>query len=311
MYTANGITTEFPLPEGADGSAVYLVSPGGDAVKMKQGDAYTIRDGTVVFSTPPPKYWPVIFELDEEEGEAVAKKGVCTIIYPDGSTKELDRDPWELLVETRTVLAEAKAVHAEAWEATAKAVAEIKALAAAAAGDIEGRLLGYSARAEDAIKAAAGGAAGALSEKLAEQIRETREARTETRKTLEGVREIAAEMSQDMKTACAEKLEAADRKAEEYLEKWRSESARIIDAEWGVLKEIEALAKSTKEDIAVGKAQADGRVTFLLQEETRIKTELQAAIDEAKQNFPAVRHGNRGDIIRQRRDATREGDAVV
>jgi hypothetical protein len=305
MYTANGITTEFPLPEGADGSAVILAPPGGGrTIRIKRDSGYTVQDGAVFFSAPLPRAWTLGFDL--EEGEFV-ERNVCTVIYPDGSMKELDRDPWELLVETRAVLAEAKAVHVEAREATVKAVAEIKALAAAAAGDLEGRLLGYSARAEDAIKAAAGGAAGALGDELAGQVREIREARKAAERELEEFQQYAAAMRKDILSEFS-KLRST---AEEKLRDWYAEIDCIRNEVQAALLKLSNAGETVQKDIAAGITQIDGRVKFLLQEETRSKTELQAAIDEAKQNFPAVLHGNRGDIIRQRRDATREGDAVV
>ena len=49
---------------------------------------------------------------------------------------------------------------------------------------------------------------------------------------------------------------------------------------------------------------------FFVREEERVKAELQSMIDTAAARFPAVRHGSRGDVIRQRR-VTEEGDVIV
>ena len=101
MYQGNGVTTEFPLPPGVDGHTVGLAPPGGAAVKLKESEAYTVRDGTVYFFTPPPNGATVTFEAPEtverSAGVVAVMKGACTVLYPDGTMREVTQDPWELL----------------------------------------------------------------------------------------------------------------------------------------------------------------------------------------------------------------------
>ena len=48
MYRGNGETKAFPVPNGAEGRAVYLVA-GVRAVRMKEGESYEVQDGSVAF----------------------------------------------------------------------------------------------------------------------------------------------------------------------------------------------------------------------------------------------------------------------
>jgi len=50
LYIGNGVTKEFPLPEGCDGSVVHWIVPDVKTTKMKEGEAYTVHDGIVFFA---------------------------------------------------------------------------------------------------------------------------------------------------------------------------------------------------------------------------------------------------------------------
>lgn len=151
MYQGNGITTEFPLPPGADGHTVGLAPPGGTAIKLKENEAYTVRDGTVYFFAPPPAGTTITFGAVSAER---AGPGVCTVLYPDGTMREVTQDPWELL-EAAAREREAARQEREALRTLlAKEGAEVRALAAEAKETLKSRLLNYDARAESAIAAA-------------------------------------------------------------------------------------------------------------------------------------------------------------
>jgi hypothetical protein len=317
MYTGNGITTEFPLPAGTDGSAVYLVSPAGSAVRMKQGDAYAVGDGAVSFTIPPPAGWVVSF--GEESPGLVMGQGSATlagsggardvlVIYPDGSFKRLSRDPWELLAEVRGEVEDVRRFHAEAREAEKKVLAELSELAAVAAGELEGRLLGYGARAEDAIQAAAKGAAGALSEELAARLAEIRMEREAARHDVEEARKLGRELCEQL---LSDSLKART-EAENALAGLCVEMKEFEENFCAAMDSFKKTTNATAESIAEARARIDEREKALADEEERVKGEMRAMLDEAARNiqslFPAARRGYAGDFIRQRR---KEGEAVV
>jgi hypothetical protein len=310
MYAGNGVTTEFPLPEGNDGTVVYLVSPQGAAVRMKQGDAYEIQNGTAVFSEPPPAGWTVAFQTGQGPaalaGFGAAPQGLL-VIYPDGSFKRLDRDPWELLAEVKVELAGARQMYAETREAEARAVAEIRALEAAAAGNLEGRLLGYGARAEDAINAAVAGAAGELSEKLAGQLREIREEREAAQKQLRETQVYVETLVEEMLKKAAELKTDTDGIANDWREEVEIAQKEARAALLGVREFVEAALKSVGGKID----QAEEQVKSFMQETERARAEFREMLEEAVRRFPAPA-GIRGDRIRRTRtESAEEGDAIV
>ena len=155
MYQGNGVTTEFPLPPGADGHTVGLVPPGGAVIKLKEGEAYTVRDRTVYFFTPPPNGTTVTFEAPETAVRSAGEtKSVCTVLYPDGTMREVARDPWELLEAAAREREEAKREREALRALLAKEGAEVRVLATEAKEALHSRLLNYDARAESAIAAA-------------------------------------------------------------------------------------------------------------------------------------------------------------
>lgn len=230
MYQGNGITTEFPIPPGADGRTVGLAPPGGAAVKLKENEAYTVRDGTVYFFVPPPNGTTVTFEVSEtavrSAGTSEGTKGICTVLYPDGTMREVTQDPWELL-EAAARERESARQEREALRALlAKEGAEVRALAAEAKETLKGRLLNYDARAEAAIAAAVEatkeGTATAVNKVLLEirnKHKQVLSAEEDARLAMERA-EAAAEngavmavraASEEMECRCAETRETWDR----------------------------------------------------------------------------------------------------
>jgi hypothetical protein len=316
MYTGNGVTTEFPLPAGAGGDTVYLVSPAGSAVRMKQGDAYTAGDGAVSFTIPPPVGWVVSFGEEAEgfitgqgsatlAGFGAAPQGLL-VIYPDGSFKRLSRDPWELLVSAQAEAEEVRRLHASAREAEARAVAEIRELAAAASGELEGRLLGYGARAEDAIQAAARGAARELSEKLAVQLAEIRMEREAARHDAEEARKLGKELCEQL---LSDSLKARA-EAEESLAGLRKEMEESETKFYAAMNSFRGIADAAVKSISEGQTRIGEREKALAEEEERVRGELRAMVEEAAANLSITRRGERGDVIRRRRTQG-EGEGAV
>jgi len=163
LYIGNGVTKEFPLPDGADGSVAFWLPPDGKAIRMKEGYSYTVRDGTtVVFSAPPPDGWRVVFEEESgtpgnwtpgtpSPGQAGLK---ALVIYPDGTVREICEDPFELLVKSQGERHEIKRLLLEARREREAACKQISAAAEEAKEALKSRLLNYDARAEAAIAAA-------------------------------------------------------------------------------------------------------------------------------------------------------------
>ncbi len=65
MYVGNGITTEFPLPDGCNGDMVMIKTPEcGISIRIVRDCAYQVVDGIVKFLTPPPKGSIISFSPD-------------------------------------------------------------------------------------------------------------------------------------------------------------------------------------------------------------------------------------------------------
>ena len=239
MYTGNGVTTEFPLPDGVDGINVWLTPPNGKSIRMETGTAYTITGGAVRFIIPPPDGWTVSFI--DLLGTETMKDGYV-VVYANGTMKIVQDDPAELLEQARATLDAAK-TEREALKSFIDARgAEIKALANAAKAELESRLLNYGARAEEAIKAAAGAArldaekqVGSVIDELRAGQKNVIAAKNEVLTASEAVKnaartaadEAAARTALSINDVCAEALEA-----------WRRFQA--------LKPELEALAETAK-----------------------------------------------------------------
>lgn len=155
MYTGNGVTKKFPLPEGADGSVVILKTPGGKGVRMAQGTAYSIQDNTVYFYAAPPAGIEISF--DESDANEIIDSGSNSyiIIYANGKIEEVDEDPVIILSEAKKLLTEAKKCAAEITQAYDDAKSYIASVISNSGADLDGRLDGYSKLIEQNIADAA------------------------------------------------------------------------------------------------------------------------------------------------------------
>ena len=149
MYIGNGVTKNFPLPEGYDGSVVILRIPGGKGIRMTRGEGYEVKEGSVNFYAPVPSGVEVIFD-ELSVSEMMSKTaGNYVVIYGDGTTKEVSEDPVILLAEAQKVLNESKLRSDEVIQAGRETVSYITGLIGTLKADLEGRLDGYSLNAEE------------------------------------------------------------------------------------------------------------------------------------------------------------------
>ena len=223
MYTGNGAAKEFPLPEGADGCEVWLTPPGGDAILMDKGTAYTVSGGAVFFYVPPPSGWTVSFEKPEE---TAVMTGGYVVVYADGTMRTVSGDPAEMLEQAQTMLTAAKAEREALVKTIAAKAAEISVAAEGAKAVMTARLLNNSALAEKAIEAAAAAVKQDVLKETAEAFEELRdgqkkiliaqeEIRAARKAVLDAVQGSAEKAAKEAKSevhdCCKEALEAYER----------------------------------------------------------------------------------------------------
>ncbi len=150
MYTGNGVTKKFPLPEGYDGSEVYLIFPTGKSIKMMNGEGYTVSEGTVYFSAAIPA--GVVVSFSEPENVISAGETLnYVVIYKDGRIVEVCDDPVELLVQCQKALTDAKAHYVEVTTYAQEAIDRVTGLKETLADEFEGLLYEYSIRGKEQI----------------------------------------------------------------------------------------------------------------------------------------------------------------
>ena len=150
MYTGNGVTRKFPLPDGYDGSAVYLIFPTGKSIKMMNGEGYTVSEGAVYFSAAIPA--GVIVSFSEPENVISAGDALnYVVIYKDGRIIEVSEDPTELLVQSQKALVDAKAHYAEVTTYAQEAIERITSLKETLADEFVGLLYEYSMKGKEQI----------------------------------------------------------------------------------------------------------------------------------------------------------------
>lgn len=155
MYLGNGITRKFPLPDGYDGSVVFLKIAGSKGVRMTQGDGYEVKDNTVIFYAPVPAGVEIIFDYMNESEVLNPMSKSYIIIYADGTMTEVDEDPTLILEEAKKLLIEAKRCALEITDAYNGAQAYVSQIINASTADFDGRLDGYSQTIDDAVSEAA------------------------------------------------------------------------------------------------------------------------------------------------------------
>jgi uncharacterized membrane protein len=305
MYSANGTTTEFPLPAGVDGSVVTLISPkDGATTRMQQGQAYTVQNGTVLFSTPPPAGWTVAFTAP---ATSIAKT-LCTVIYPDGTICELDRDPYELLLAAKEEREAIRKALSEARQEREAATAEVKALAAEAKEALKSRLLNYDAKAEAAIAAAVNASEQETAERISKNMLEICDRHKEVMEAWDAI-----EMARDDATEAAD--DAAEAAGERLRDVFETLTTKIIEVSEGVLQlrtEIEQMrddARNAAQNAAVETSRIlDNRITLFATEANAIKKEVLDARKQIGEELKAMHeHRKKGEEIEERLTALARG----
>lgn len=150
MYTGNGVTKKFPLPEGCSGDAVYLIFPTGKSIKMLKDEGYTVSEGAVYFSAAIPA--GVVVSFSEPENVISAGDRLnYVVIYKDGRITEVTEDPTELLVQTQKALIDAKTHYAEVKAYTDEAKEYIDSLKDTLTDTFERLLYEYTQRGKEQI----------------------------------------------------------------------------------------------------------------------------------------------------------------
>jgi len=290
MYTGNGVTTDFPLPEGADGSTVWLTPPEKESIRMEQGAAYTVTDGAARFVIPPPQGWIVSFH--EPAGGAVMTEGYV-VAHSDGTLEVVSEDPAELVAQARALLEAAKREREETAALLNRRGAEIRALADEAKATLESRLLNYGARAEEAITAAASAARLDIVEKLSGALDEIKAGQ-------KGV--AAAQM--EIRAAQTAILNSAQTAADEAAEEARCQvhdlCASAIEA-WNKIKAVKA-----EMEVSVNAArQAADKAGDI------VRREMTARCEAMLEEIRGVRGRLERDVIREAdREERRRNEAV-
>jgi hypothetical protein len=312
MYEANGVTAEFPLPQSADGTVVdgtvvVLISPTGSAARVNAGE-YTVQNGAVIFSIPPPAGWTVAFAMPAN----TPALSVCTLVYPDGTMKQMAQDPTELLAEAKTERDEAKKLLREAKNALEATERVIHVESEIAKEKLSARLEKYGSLVEDSIAQAANGARDELLGYLALQMKEVRERHDETIKardealkardaaqsaaeqaTFTAVKEVmtalkgetekavnACEQARDLKSEITGLRDQAQTAAATTGERFQETIFPIVNA---VIDQARSLAASAGNEIQTAIAKASGEMAGLITEARAARDASQAAANRAQE----------------------------
>lgn len=151
MYTGNGVTKKFPIPEGYNGAEVYLIFPTGQSIKMQQDNGYTISDGNIIFSAAIPAGVVVSFEQPEEVSTSESDLKYV-VIYKDGHIVEVTEDPAEYLRQTQNLLSDSQKHFQEVKEYAEQAITRLMQLSESLAGDFEGKLYDFTTRANERLE---------------------------------------------------------------------------------------------------------------------------------------------------------------
>jgi hypothetical protein len=180
---------------------------------MKEGEAYTIRDGAVVFSIPPPIGVTVAFSAID--AQKTAKPGrACTVIYPDGSVVEISEDPVALLAEAKKERDEAKKLLKEAITENQKTEIVVASYTKLAREKLSGRLEKYAELVDDSVKQAAALARDDVNDHVNRRLIEIRNRHKDV---MDARRDVAAIASD----ARIKMIEAAEGAADHVLAKCR------------------------------------------------------------------------------------------
>jgi hypothetical protein len=236
MYKGNGTTKAFPLPEGEDGRTVYLLA-GGKKVRMAEGAAYEVKEGSAVFAAAPPVGAEVCFSGEEGAGaEVPAGSGVVLVLRSDGTMEEVSENPADLLVEARERMREARAMLKEAARARedARAVGEEQRRIGEAA--FSGRLAKYEGLAEESVKSAAMMARDDIKDALKSNLLEMRNKHKATVEAHATVEELLKSAKRELSELAEEALSRVEEKRAQTLAALAE--ARSLAAETRELKDV-------------------------------------------------------------------------
>lgn len=289
MYKGNGVTKAFPLPPGADGSVVALVTESG-AVRMKEGDAYEVVGGSVVFGVAPPEGVAVTFAVPD--GSAVAS-GFCTVIYADGRTLEVSKDPAELLVQALGMFDESKKAlrRAEASEERAGKLFPVEV--EKAKKELELLLLDYKAEVRRSIEGAVAATQEGQGDLIAKNLLEIRNKHKAVMAAHAEVEELAKyteESANSSAIAAAQGVHECCAKATAACEEIRQVRAEVLD----LRDQARNAATNTAVDAAKG---FEARAGIVLEEIKSLRSTLQGEVkalverarDDAKSEMDNMR----------------------
>jgi hypothetical protein len=280
LYQGNGITAEFPLPEGADGTKVYLTA-GGKTIRMKEDGSYRIDAGTVVFDIPPPDGTVISFQED-----APARvHGVCVVIYPDGTVKEVTEDPYILLVEAKAERDGAKKLLHRIEDQLEKSERLIKVEGDIAKDKLTLRMEKYQDYIEEAVKGAAEAAQNEVKAYIDQKLIEMRKKHKETMDARTDVEDKRSRMESRIGEA-AEKVKAELAPLGENLSELLDVEARTKAASADVINLASSHVQAVIEDVRAVKSAAAADLQGFAE---RIKAENSVAVTEIKNMLSEMR----------------------
>ncbi|MBQ7192912.1 MAG: hypothetical protein IJR98_00900 [Synergistaceae bacterium] len=214
MYTGNGVTKNFPIPEGYDGKVVILRMPGGKGIRMAEGESYEVKDGCVCFYAAVPAGIEILFD-ELSDAEMMSKNtGNYLVIYGNGTISEVDEDPLLILAEAKRLLGEAKQCKDEAEHSCTEAAGYVTGLTASLKAELKGLLDGYKMTVEEISAAAAAEAKSQITtdwadtlERIAAETKTAKENRYQVEKLLEEARQIAVNTATSVRDEIALKCE--------------------------------------------------------------------------------------------------------
>lgn len=291
MYRGNGNTKRFPLPEGADGAAVYLETAFG-AIRLRQGDAYDVDGRDVVFRHAPGE--GVIISFQDKEDVPSSMDGVrCMVLYPDGRMEPVCEDPLTLLVEARTEQDEAKKLLKEAKKEAENLEILVHQQSELAKEKISARLERYGGLIEESVKNAAALARDEVKDhldRLMLEIRNKHKAVVVMHEQMQGILQEAKEVASasahkaadEVGSLCSEALRACEEMRRLVSETLilRDEARRTATmAAADTKKEAETYLSLVAEEVRSLKQTLNNEVSAVV---SGIKRELDADLREIR-----------------------------
>ena len=218
MYKGNGNTRLFPLPAGADGTVIWLVA-GGRKVRLTEGEAYEVREGSVMLYAAPPVGAEVAFGDEDVLASVVSPAGnTMLILRSDGTMEYVSEDPAVLLAEARELLRQARLTQkaaVEAEEGVRVVAAEQKQLADER---LSGRLSRYEGLVEESVKSAALLARDDIRDHTNKLLLEIRNKHKGTVEAYENVKDLLRGAKRELDEMVDEAVERMETKMEPMLE---------------------------------------------------------------------------------------------